>query len=109
VALINLHQGTHDEVVLARPNDDLDLVDQDDFQIVGLLMLEPGLEIVGPGDPDDPFVTPIQRQVGKRGASGLATLKVPKLKPDAMFSRRLYMIHWKGTATTLGPHFRIDP
>lgn len=109
MAVINLHQGTHDPVVLARPNDDLDLVDEDEFQIIGLIMLEPGLEIVGPGDPDDPFVTPIHGLVGKRNASGEARLKVPKLKPDPMFRGRLYMIHWRGTARTLGPHFRIDP
>ena len=110
MALINLHQCTHDPVILARPNDDLDLVDQDDFQILGLIMLESVLKIVAPGDPDDdPFVVPIHGQKGTKSGGSVASLKVPRLKPDAKFGGRLYMIHWKGTAPTLGPHFRIDP
>lgn len=109
MALINLHQGTHDAVVLSRPNDVLELVDQDAFVIVGLVMLEPALKIVSPGDDDDPFVKPIQQSVGDNAAGGPFSLRAPKLKPDPKFEGRLYMIHWKGTARTLGPHFRIDP
>jgi hypothetical protein len=109
MALINLHQGVHDAVVLSRPNDDLLLVDQDAFVIVGLIMLEPALRIVAPGDPDDPFVTPIHGLRGQQGGNAMFSLQAPHLRPDPQFHGRLYMIHWQGTAKTLGPHFRIDP
>jgi hypothetical protein len=107
--LFNLHQKCDDEVVLLRPHDDFVLMDQDNFIIVGVDMLEPTTRPdVSSTDRDYPFERPIEGQA-KMDHDRVFKLRAPKLKAGDMFRRRLYMLRWEGSLKTDGPHFRIDP